>query len=115
MVEQHRAHADQAVIADGAAVQHDHVADGDALADADDDAAIGVDDGPVLDIAVFADDNLVRIAAYRAVPPDGRIFCHLHVGHDDSVGGDPAFRIKGRGKIAKSVGGHNVSSSRAVT
>src|SRR5690606_6433489 len=63
---------------DGAAVQHDLVADGDMGADSHGKAVIGVQDGAILDVGAFADDDGIVVAANDHVEPDADILGQLH-------------------------------------
>src|SRR5690606_25363524 len=71
-VEDHRVDADQAVIVHRAAVHHHVVTDGDALAQGQRKAHVGVHDATVLHVAVLSDmDQLVVATQHRTEPDTG--------------------------------------------
>ena len=63
-VQERTAYANQGIVADSAAMQHDFVADGDTIADRERNAGIGMQDGAVLNVASLADFDPVVIAAH---------------------------------------------------
>ena len=83
--EQHRAHADQAPVADAHAVQHAAVADGDVGADHVGRAGVGVDHREVLDVGARADRERRVVAAHHAAEPDADVLAQRHVAGDDRV------------------------------
>ena len=71
-VENHRAHAYQHFVADGAGVDNGAVANGDPVADEARKIVRKVQHGVVLDVRVVADDDAVDVAAqHRAIPNAG--------------------------------------------
>ncbi len=56
-------------------------------------ARIGVQDGTVLDIAVFADDDTVIVGADDDIEPDGCICADSHVTDDGGIIGNEGGRM----------------------
>src|SRR5690606_31571917 len=74
-VEDHRLDADQTTVTDGATMQHRLVAHGHAPAHLEWKAGVGVQHGPILDVALLADLQVVGIAAqHRLIPDAGAAF-----------------------------------------
>jgi hypothetical protein len=87
--------ADQAVVADDAAVQHGEMADRDIATEGQQDAGVGVQDGAVLHVGVFADGDDVVVAAHHDVEPDAGVLLQNHRTDDGGVVGDePVFAVK---------------------
>src|SRR5690606_37287572 len=88
-VQYHRVHADQGVVADGAAMQHDFVADRDVLADFHRHARIHVQHRVFLHIAVVADLDDIVIRADHHAKPDTGVFTQHHGPDQGGVGRNP--------------------------
>jgi len=93
MIEQHRAHRNQAIVVDRRAVNDGAMTDGDAPADRGRDAVVGVDDRAVLDVAVITDDDLVGVAADNGGGPDGHARSEGDIAEDDGGGVDESGRV----------------------
>ena len=76
-VEDDRAHADERIVADGAAVQDRTMADGAAAADRYRAAGVGVDDRKLLEVALGANDDRLAIAAQDRAEPDADVLAEL--------------------------------------
>jgi hypothetical protein len=84
------AEADEAAGAEGAAVDHRHVADEHVVADVGGGAAAShVDHRAVLDVGAGADADRHHVSAEDAVVPDGRVLAEVDVADDLRAGGDP--------------------------
>ncbi len=79
-IQHHGGDSDQAFILDGAAVQHHHVAHGDAIADVQRKLpGVAMQDRIVLNVALVADTNCIHVAARSDVRPDAGAFADHHV------------------------------------
>jgi len=102
-VQNHRAHADERFVADGAGVDDRAVADGDPVADEARRIVREVQHGVVLDVRVVADDDAVDVAAqHRAIPNAGKI-SNRHVADDGHGFGDENILAERRFFAEKSV------------
>ncbi|MOA23239.1 hypothetical protein D3C78_1438470 [compost metagenome] len=89
-VEHHGIDADQAVVADAAAMQVDLVADGDALADGQRPAHVGVQHAAVLHVAVLADVDQLVVAAQHGAKPHTGAGLQTHLADHAGSGRNPA-------------------------
>src|SRR5699024_11553508 len=80
--------ADQAVVADGATMQHGLVAHSHASADARREAGIGMHHAAVLDIRACADEQVFDVAAQHGIEPDADFFAERYPAEHGGVGGD---------------------------
>src|SRR5699024_12812420 len=86
-VQHHGLDADQAVVADGAAMQHGLVTDRHALADIERKAFVGMQNAVILNIGARADNEVVDVAAQHRVEPDANILAqHYAAQHDRILG-----------------------------
>src|SRR5690606_18210924 len=93
-VEHNGAHADQTVLADGAAMQYGTVTDSAAAPDRQRKSGIGVHDRVFLDIGVGTDDDRLIIAARDDAEPDGNIAPNRDVADQGGVRRHPvAWKI----------------------
>ena len=67
-VHHHAAHADEHLVLDVRAVQHDPVADGDVAADDQREAGVGVQGAAVLDVGALADLDRLGVGARATAP-----------------------------------------------
>src|SRR5690606_2611642 len=88
------ADADQAVVADLAAVQHGHVPHRDPFADGQRLAGIRMQHRPVLDVAARADGDRVVVAAGHGPEPQAGPGAENHVSYDGRVGSYPVFAFR---------------------
>ena len=82
---------DQRAVADGAAMNHRHVADAHALADVDRKPGVAMQHTAVLHLRVVADGDAVIVTAHHAVEPDADIVAEHHVADDVRTRGDPVI------------------------
>ena len=95
------AHADEGIVLHPAGVEYDPVAyghvvphhRGEAALQAAAPAGVLVDEGPVLDAGVLADDHVVDIAPDHRVVPNGRPCADLHPAHDHGAGAKQHVRF----------------------
>ena len=87
-VEQDAAHADQALVLDGAAMQDHPVPHADPPADDARHVVVHVHDGAVLQIGLGADHDGRHVAAQHRAVPDARVLAERHVAHHGGAGGD---------------------------
>jgi hypothetical protein len=111
MVEDHALDADQRFVADGAAMQHDQVADGDVGAERQRHAGVDMQHRAVLDVAAGADGDRVVVAAHHGVPPDAGGVAEADVADHGGVGGDPGLTSEDGLPVAEAVDGHEDFSS----
>ena len=90
-VHDHRAHAYQRVVAQGASVHHGVVGDGYVVADVERVFFVrGVQGGVVLDIDLVAHLDVVHVSAHDGPEPNVAVFAHGYVAQDGGVVGKPA-------------------------
>ncbi len=80
--------ADQAAVADGAAVQHHQMADSDVVAYGERCAGVGVQYCAILNVAVFADADGFDVATDYCVEPDADIIFESDRADDTGIGRD---------------------------
>ncbi len=83
VIQENAAHADQAIIADFAAVEDGAVADGHIIAELQRGIQADVEDGVILNIGVAADRHFVHIGAQDGVEPDGGMIFESDSAADD--------------------------------
>src|SRR5690606_33782743 len=77
-----------------AAVEHDHMADGHAVADGQRLAGVGMQDAAVLDIGVPPDCDRIVVAPDRRAKPDAGARLENHVSYDGCGRCDPVFALR---------------------
>ena len=102
-VQNHRAHADERFVADGAGVDDRAVADGDPVADEARKIVREMQHGVVLDVRVVADDDAVDVAAQHRAIPHARMRAERHVADDGGGLGDENIFAERRFFAEKSV------------
>ena len=80
--------ADQGVISDAAAMQHDFVSDGDIFTNYQRKSIVRMQHGAVLNIGVFSDANQFTVAPENRVEPDAGIVFQSHGADNRGVVGD---------------------------
>ena len=80
--------ADQAAVANGAAVQHYQMADSDVVAYGERCAGVGVQYCPILNVAVSADADGFVVATDHRVEPDADIIFENDRADDAGIGRD---------------------------
>src|SRR6266571_613648 len=88
VIQEHRRHADEAVVFDAAAVEHRAMPDRDPVADDCGRARHGVQNASVLYVAVRPDADGVNVAAQHGPEPDTRVLADFHAADDDGALGD---------------------------
>jgi hypothetical protein len=73
VIENHRIDPDQAVVTHLAPMNDGVVADGHATTEDQADAGIGMQQGSVLNVGLFTDDDLVRVATKNRIEPNARL------------------------------------------
>lgn len=104
-VEDGGSHADQAAVANGAAVQHSLVTDRTARPDRQRKARIDMQDAMFLYVAVFSYDNGFIVAPQHRSPPNGGAGAKRHLSDDPRIWRDPniAVRWNARGVIPQRI------------
>lgn len=91
--QQHRAHSDQAIRFDPAAVQDRAVADGDTRSDDARKLLVDMNDDEVLDIAVLADNNRSEVGTQYRPVPDTCLRLECDIPKEHGRGSDERGRI----------------------
>ncbi|EVT82979.1 hypothetical protein Z046_31235 [Pseudomonas aeruginosa VRFPA09] len=102
-IEDHRVDPYQAVVAHAATMQHGVVADGDALAEGQRIAHVGVHHRAVLDVAVLADMDQLVVAAQHRAKPDAGAGIQANLADHRCAGRDPAVGMGFDAGIAQAV------------
>jgi hypothetical protein len=96
VVEDDRAHADQAVRADRAAMEDGTVADGAAPPDRQRRSHVGVEHGVLLDVGPLTNVDQLVVSAQHGPEPDADIAAEPHPADHMRVGRDPEFACGGK-------------------
>jgi hypothetical protein len=102
-VEDRRAHADEAFVADGAGVDNRAVADGDPITDEAWKFIGEMQDGVVLNVGVMADDDAIDVAAQDGVIPDAGMIAEGNVAKDNGGARDVNAGAEGGFAAQKSI------------
>jgi hypothetical protein len=92
-VEENAAHPDQTIILDGAAVQDRAMSHPDPGADGTGKPLVHVDDGAVLDVGPFANDDRRHVTPEHRRVPDARLLAEGDVAEDDGGGRNEGGRM----------------------
>ena len=102
-IQNRRSHPDEAFVLNGAGVDDGGVTDGD-VASEDARKIIGeMQDGVVLNVGVFADDDAVDVAAEDGVIPNTGMRAEGDITEDDGGAGDVDVRAEGGALAEESV------------
>ena len=113
MIQDDAVDADQAAFADGAAVQHGMVADGDIATDREWRSGIGVQRRAILDVAALADRDQLRVAPNHDIEPDACVVRDDHRSDDRRVLGDvPLLTVYRDLPFAKRIDSHVCRKNR---
>ena len=96
-VEDDRAHADEGLVAYGAAMEDRAVAHGDAAAHGHGVAKLLVEDAVVLDVGVVADGDGLAVATEHRAEKHAAARADPHVAHHGGVGRDIGVGVDDRG------------------
>jgi len=112
-VEHHCVNTDQAVVVNGAAVQHGVMADGHAGAEGQRVTHVGVHHAAVLHVAVLADQDQLVIAAQHRVEPDVGALLQLDLAYQRGIRCNPTVGMGLDAGVAQAVF-HGFSSRHAI-
>ena len=87
-------------------MQHGHVSDGDVFPQCERTARIGMQDGTILNVGVFTDDNPVVVTPDSHVIPDGGVSFNDDVADDGGVFCNESSRMNLRRMLAQSINSH---------